>query len=45
MRQNERASGKGAERESGRERIPSRVCSGIAEPSMRLDPMNRGITT
>ena len=33
------------ERERGRERIPSRLCTVILEPDVRLDPMNCEIMT
>ena len=41
----ERVSGGGAERERGRERIPSRLRTVNAEPDTGLDPTNQGIMT
>ena len=40
-----RESGSGAERERGRERIPSRFLAISAEPDVGLKPMNREIMT
>ena len=45
MRETERASGVGAERERGREKTPSRVHIVSAEPDVGLELMNREITT
>ena len=41
----ERESGRGAEREGERERIPSRLPTLSAEPAVRLNPMNCEIMT
>ena len=45
LRERERMSRAGAEREKGRERIPSSLCTISAEPNAELEPMNREIMT